>query len=237
MSRQALIIGQNCALGAISLLAVLLRFIGRKLSGAGWWYDDWVCLTALVCYSKTISSGPTLRRCSLCHSVRTSTLPFVNDPPSSSMLLLTLLPAVAFGFGSHPPDEGRQYIHNLYFELLAYNASLAFFKYALLLLYVRIFPSRWLKVISWCLGLLITIWMITIEFMSIFRCDPLTRAWMRSMPGSCISLKALFLSQSIPTILFDLVILVLPIPLVWEVQLPTKAKRLGVVGMFLLGGL
>jgi hypothetical protein len=33
---------------ALAIVALLLRFISRKLSGAGFWYDDWLCLAALV---------------------------------------------------------------------------------------------------------------------------------------------------------------------------------------------
>ena len=30
--------------------AVLLRFVARRMSAAGIWYDDWMILAALVCW-------------------------------------------------------------------------------------------------------------------------------------------------------------------------------------------
>ena len=41
-------IGTDAFLIAISTLALLLRFLSRKLSGAGFWWDDWLALAAWV---------------------------------------------------------------------------------------------------------------------------------------------------------------------------------------------
>lgn len=42
------IIGINAFLIAIATTVLLLRFISRKLSDAGFWWDDWLVLAAWV---------------------------------------------------------------------------------------------------------------------------------------------------------------------------------------------
>jgi hypothetical protein len=130
-----------------------------------------------------------------------------------------------------------QYARNLYVVLLFYNAGLAFFKGSLLAYYCRIFPlSRWLRVTAIILGVLITSWILTLQCLHIFRCSPIREQWEPGV-GTCVMDRIpYYYMQSIPSIILDVAILILPIPLVWQVQLP-KLTRLGVIFVFMLGGL
>ena len=49
-SKAPLILGTSTCLMVVSVVAVALRFLSRKLSGAGFWWDDWMCMIALVKY-------------------------------------------------------------------------------------------------------------------------------------------------------------------------------------------
>lgn len=143
------------------------------------------------------------------------------------------------GLGQHTylnPNGVKGYLYYLYFLLLVYNASLALFKYAFLLLYLRIFPTKWLRAGIWMAGAVVTAWMIAIEFALVFQCHPVQLAWDKEVQGKCLETRSLYIAQSIPTIIFDVVILMLPMPLVWRLQSGWRAK-LGVTGMFLMGGL
>ena len=42
-------IGADAFLIAIATLALLLCFVSRKLSNAGFWWDDWLALAAWAC--------------------------------------------------------------------------------------------------------------------------------------------------------------------------------------------
>ena len=42
------ILGVATSMIVLPTIAVTLRFVSRKLSGAGLWYDDWLALAALV---------------------------------------------------------------------------------------------------------------------------------------------------------------------------------------------
>ena len=148
------------------------------------------------------------------------------------------LPSVA-GLGRHASDNANGatgYMYYLYFLLLVYNGSLALFKYTFLLLYLRIFPTLWLKTSIWATVGVVTAWLISIEFVLVFQCHPISGAWNKALNAKCIDVKALYAAQSIPTIVFDFVILMMPMPLIWRLQNDWKAK-IGVTSMFLMGGL
>lgn len=135
------------------------------------------------------------------------------------------------------PELITQYARNLYVVLFFYNPGLVLFKLAFLACYVRIFSTaRWLRHTAIVLAVLIGMWGITIQFLHAFRCHPVSEQWAPGT-GTCVMDRIpYYYLQSIPSIIFDLCILILPVRLVWQVQLP-KLTRIGVALIFLLGGL
>ena len=68
-------------------------------------------------------------------------------------------------------------------------------------------------------------------------CTPVAFFWDRSIEGGhCINFTALWFSFSIFSIVTDLAIFVLPIPVLWNLQLPRKQK-MGLIAAFAFGGL
>lgn len=60
--------------------------------------------------------------------------------------------------------------------------------------------------------------------------------WDRTIPGGpCINMMAFFRFANIANLLTDILILAMPIPIVWSLQLD-RHKKIGVCGLFLLGG-
>ncbi|KAL9079066.1 MAG: hypothetical protein Q9157_002034 [Trypethelium eluteriae] len=207
-NRQPTIIAENVFMCVLAITAVALRFYARKASRAGFWWDDWVTLMALP-YSLAIN-------------IFSAELITVGQ----GVHLVTILHA-----------NPSPYFKQLYFEFVIYAPSLVFFKIAMLLFYVRLFPHhRWLKVSSWVLGVAIGIWLVIVECLIIFACNPIRRTWDRSVPGTCMDRGPIFIAQSIPTVIFDLIILALAVPLVWGVQLP-RTSRIALIGIFMMGGL
>jgi hypothetical protein len=133
-------------------------------------------------------------------------------------------------------ENPSNYFKQLYFQFVIYAPSLVFFKIAMLLYYVRIFPQRWLKITAWALSALIMIWLIIVECLLIFQCNPIKKVWDRSIPGTCGERGPIFIAQSVPTVIFDLIILGLAVPLVWGIKLP-RSSRLALIGIFMMGGL
>jgi hypothetical protein len=56
-----------------------------------------------------------------------------------------------------------------------------------------------------------------------------------STPPKCINLKVFFWAASIPKILIDLILLIMPMPDLYNLRIP-RAQKFFVMGIFLLGG-
>jgi hypothetical protein len=104
-------------------------------------------------------------------------------------------------------------------------------------MYLRIFPTNNFRIGSYILGLVTIAWVIAINFVSIFQCTPVKKAWMGpAIDGTCINLKASFIGNAVPNILTDVAILCMPVAQVLKLQV-TAAQRASLLFMFLLGGL
>ena len=71
---------------------------------------------------------------------------------------------------------------------------------------------------------------------SIFECDLTTLYWDRTSYGLCINMKAFLLSTAILNLFTDISILILPMFVVWKLQIK-KSQKVAISGIFLLGGL
>ncbi|OCK99305.1 uncharacterized protein K441DRAFT_729703 [Cenococcum geophilum 1.58] len=206
-TKQPIIIGVSISFIIIIILCVVLRIWARSISRVGFGWDDWLCLAGV---------------------------PFALLSPIFGLIQLSN------GFGKHEetvsPEALRRYAYLFYILLLFYNPGLCFFKYSILAFYLRVFPIvTWLRYSVYALAILVTMWFLGTEFILIFRCSPISAAWTPS-PGKCISEQTIFITQSVPTIFFDVAIITLPISLIWGLRL-ARSSRIGVVAMFLLGGL
>lgn len=70
---------------------------------------------------------------------------------------------------------------------------------------------------------------------SIFQCTPVQKAWISSMPGTCIKQEALSLANAGLNIAQDFIVYLLTVRLLWTVQMP-KAQRIALLLVFFLGG-
>ena len=71
---------------------------------------------------------------------------------------------------------------------------------------------------------------------TIFQCTPPHKLWQSSTPGHCVSKYKYFLGTAIPEVVTDFVILAMPLPYVWKLQMTLKRKLLLSI-VFVLGGL
>ncbi|MCJ1476642.1 hypothetical protein MMC13_005310 [Lambiella insularis] len=206
-SKQASIIAGDVILMCLSLTAVLLRLIARRMSAAKLWYDDYLIMVALV-----LAYGP-----SICNLV-----------------------AVHFGFGLHEsaarPDAASKWYELLYIFEEFYSPAIATIKLSILLFYARIFPNKNFRKQLYAVGAVVIMWWISCQFTTIFECTPIDYFWTADsgVDGRCIAIQKYFLGQAIPSIITDLVILIIPLPPIWHLNLPTT-QRIALSGVFLLG--
>lgn len=118
-----------------------------------------------------------------------------------------------------------------------YKITLNVTKISILLLYLRIFIQKWLRIGCYLiLTLVITYGLISVFYSSIFQCTPVSKAFQKSIPGHCINVRKTWQANAGFNIASDLMILVLPMPAIHSLQMSRKPK-LGLIFLFGLGSL
>ncbi|KAJ5049542.1 hypothetical protein EN45_069190 [Penicillium chrysogenum] len=118
-----------------------------------------------------------------------------------------------------------------------YQIGIAGFKASLCLSYLRLISGtskRLYRVVIWVVIAASTLGHIAGALSLLFNCTPVRRSWNPHVPGTCLPVGGLFYGLAIYTIITDVTIIVLPIPLLLGLNIKT-AQKAGVVCLFLLG--
>lgn len=113
-----------------------------------------------------------------------------------------------------------------------------FVKIALLAILTRIFKPFKGKVlfIYIFLGCLCCYYTVAL-IIKIRMCDPIPRYWLGDeVKGSCLDQNAALIADSVISVVSDIIILILPLPLTWSLQM-SRNKKLRVIGLLGAGGL
>lgn len=150
------------------------------------------------------------------------------------------LKLVDLGMGKHievvPPENLTPFLKLLWVEYYIFDAGTSIAKGSALLFYARVFnntKSRF-KYALWTVHALNAAWLVGIIFAVIFECTPIQKAWDPTIPGRCDNEDALWLGSGIPSLLIDVLILLLPLPMLWRLQMKLSRKLL-LVGVFACG--
>jgi len=116
-----------------------------------------------------------------------------------------------------------------------YYACVTIVKISAILFFMRIFDSvRWFIWLARCILALMIPWGIISTVVSIVQCNPVPAAWDHTIHGQCISLMAFFVATAIVGAIADLVVLIMPLPLLYSLRL-TLAQKLALVPVFGVG--
>lgn len=116
-----------------------------------------------------------------------------------------------------------------------YVVCLALAKASLLAFYFRMSQLRWLRITSVTLGLVIVAYSLALIFALVFACTPIRAAWDVTITNAhCINRPAVYVVLAVLNIATDVILLILPIPLVWKLQMPI-VQKIGVVIVFIIG--
>ncbi|KAF4626140.1 hypothetical protein G7Y89_g12023 [Cudoniella acicularis] len=107
-----------------------------------------------------------------------------------------------------------------------YNVSIPLTKLSILFLYNRIFPQRWFNRTLVILGGFIIAYSLAQVFGDIFQCIPISSIWGETAPNYCINYPLLIIVIGVVNTITDIIILGLPMPLLWRLQLSTARKQL-----------
>ncbi|ORX93612.1 hypothetical protein BCR34DRAFT_580405 [Clohesyomyces aquaticus] len=123
-------------------------------------------------------------------------------------------------------DKAVEYIY-----ILAITGS----KLAILCLYLRIFRSRSYRLATYSVAALVGLNWLAGFLLSCTICQPCTFQWDKSIPGGhCGEIMQAYLYISVPNILTDILMLILPLPAIYRLHIDLTAK-IGLFATFLMG--
>ncbi|KAI4225425.1 MAG: hypothetical protein L6R36_003909 [Xanthoria steineri] len=202
------IVAANIIVIILATIAVGLRIVSRRMQRLALEADDFLIFAAL--------------------------------PFGWAMCICTLI-AVKHGLGKHigtvpPADliiEGQAF----YASEIIWATSIPIIKLSILLLYIRIFGRlRYFKNLAYIIGIFSVCWGIMVILVCALQCRPVQFTWDKSVKGTCINAPLFFIIGSAPNVLTDFVLLVLPLPAVWNLH-TTRAQKISLTGIFMLGSL
>ncbi|KAJ5369879.1 uncharacterized protein N7496_005971 [Penicillium cataractarum] len=147
---------------------------------------------------------------------------------------------ISYGTGRHIADLPLDKIlvptlKHWYVYQLVYPLSIGLVKFSILAQYYRIFAVNRFRKCVIGVGLFVFAYTIIVVFVNAFECRSKPwRAWDPSFPEGCNDLHATYFSTAGINILTDLIILVIPLPLLMKLNLHRRRKY-ALIAIFLSG--
>ncbi|KAL6353895.1 hypothetical protein LRP88_12890 [Fusarium phalaenopsidis] len=200
------ITGITTGFTALSLFIVCLRLYVRGFMIKSFGHDDWVIVIAWlgICGYTTATVIQTTWGLGL---------KSLEDMPDENVYTFGLV----------------QYIGAPFYVVGIYG-----FKMSLLLSYMRVFPGNY-RIAAIIVAVIISMAHIAFICVFLFLCTPIAKQWDPSITGGhCADAVPFYLSFSALTILFDVMVLVLPFPALFKSQIQLR-KKIVLLGLFGLG--
>ncbi|RDA93766.1 hypothetical protein CP533_0277 [Ophiocordyceps camponoti-saundersi (nom. inval.)] len=118
-----------------------------------------------------------------------------------------------------------------------YQLGISFFKIALLISYLRLLKGtdqRTYRRLVWLTIFLVFFAHLGCSLSLILACTPVAKSWKPLMAGSCLPPGPSFTGYAIVTIVSDIVVAILPIPVLLKLNIRLE-KKIGLIGIFMLG--
>lgn len=102
--------------------------------------------------------------------------------------------------------------------------------------YLQVFHDRRFRIVCWVVLGYIVLSTCIIQFLTIFACTPIQSFWDRDIKGKCLDVGAIGFANSANAILQDLIILIMPMPSLFKLQMK-RWRKIAVAFMFAVGAL
>ena len=120
---------------------------------------------------------------------------------------------------------------------MIYIVTLLGYKMSILILYLRLFAvNRRSRYSVWLIMFFVCGYLIANLLTQIFGCSPRPKYWDPDIPGHCINYTKAGLVYGSMNIISDLFIFILPLPVVWQLNLSSREK-VGVSVIFMSGAM
>ena len=113
--------------------------------------------------------------------------------------------------------------------------GLSLVKLSVLLFYAKLFGSvRIYRIAFWIVGSIIIGWCVAMEFLANFPVVPIQKAWLLAITGHCLDSNRVNLGSTISNVVIDVIVLILPIPMLWKMNIQ-RQRKVELVGVFAAG--
>ncbi|EME46327.1 hypothetical protein DOTSEDRAFT_51841 [Dothistroma septosporum NZE10] len=136
-----------------------------------------------------------------------------------------------------PPFWAKRAVRAIYVEEIFYYFSVFFVKISIMFMYLRLAKElrNYFYHCSIAMIAVLCVQFGTTIIVFSAQCIPLTRYWSPEIPGNCIDITAFFYSTNFFTIITDVIMLALPIPVLLKVP-GSRLRKAGVIAAFSCGG-
>ena len=192
----------------LAVLAVIGRFYARRISEAKFGIDDWLSVGAVV---------------------------------------FAMVSNILELYGLHNGEATHQFMVELDLveasnkSTIATNWTTTFaillLKLSILALYLRLFSAvRKFTMAVYAVGIFTTIMSIVMALLITVQCQPVAYFWNRAIPGGkCWNFQQLVVAVASVDLVTGLMVLPLPIPMLWGLQM-SLGRKFAIAGLFLIGG-
>ncbi|PGH04418.1 hypothetical protein AJ80_08529 [Polytolypa hystricis UAMH7299] len=188
-----------------AMLLVANRIFSRRCMGKAWAADDFAIVASMV----------------FCIAMNVVNMVGVNygyGRPSKSLSSDDLITVM-----------------KLFFALqILYKFTINLTKISILLLYRRLFDTRRFRLICHLVLFYVAMYGLASIIATGLECSPIRRVFDKAVEGSCIDLTAFWYTTATSNIVTDIVILILPLPVIQTLRLP-KRQKYGLMLIFTLG--
>ncbi|KAI1460206.1 hypothetical protein F4805DRAFT_418594 [Annulohypoxylon moriforme] len=116
-----------------------------------------------------------------------------------------------------------------------YGVGVAFPKLSILASYLRIFTTKPYRITTYILIFLVSAIGLSVVVTSLSSCHPFSARWDTNLyVTNCINAPRFWQASNIPNVITDVMMLILPLPVVWGLHIDLKQK-LALTGIFVLG--
>lgn len=109
-------------------------------------------------------------------------------------------------------------------------------KLSILLLYKRIFTIKSMRYAIYTVGAFVLANLLSNCLALGFQCTPVARFWNHELPGHCVNTPVLIRLASMFPMLTDFAIYIMPMPVIWRLQM-TVRRKIELTLVFAIGGL
>ncbi|KAI9038409.1 uncharacterized protein KD926_010826 [Aspergillus affinis] len=195
----------NTVLTAVSTIALVLRFVSRRIRDSHLWWDDAFCVISMLHTYGMLAMHY--------HYARVGMRYHVDEiPPENTILVFKML---------------------IIYQVIYYNAMVTA-KISYLFFYLRIFVTRGFRIAAWVvMGCACAYWLGSM--LQIFLiCQPFEKNWNPTLPGHCASQNVAFSTIGAFNLITDFMVMILPIHFIYKLQMST-ATKVALYGIFCLG--